>query len=94
MAKKLIFIGLCIFFQSCIVPKCKDDMAFLFDRRGRPIQGKAKKDPLPIFMKRCPIENCKTRKIHCHGNGKYRGTPWWKFQNPQPGQDFEQNMDK
>ena len=69
-------------------------MMYQYDRRGRPIKGKAKKDPPAFLMKRCPIDNCKTQKIHCHGNGKYRGSPWWKAQNPAPGQNMDPNLDK
>lgn len=79
-------------FSSCITPKCKDDMAFNynFDRQGRPIKNKKKgkkKDPPAILMKRCVKDQCKTKKVHCHGNLKYRGSPWWRNQNPKTGEE-------
>ncbi|TAG55072.1 MAG: hypothetical protein EAZ27_07725 [Cytophagales bacterium] len=87
----VIFFIFQITINSCITPKCKDDMAFNFnfDRQGRPIKNKkkgTKKNPPAILMKRCNKDQCKTLKIHCHGNLKYRGMPWWKKQNPQTGE--------
>jgi hypothetical protein len=76
--------------MSCITPPCTQDNAFNFDKRGRPIRAKNKNsDPPAILMKRCPKKNCFTRKIHCHDNAKYRGTNWWKNQNPSQGEGIK-----
>ncbi|TAF75979.1 MAG: hypothetical protein EAZ53_04635 [Bacteroidetes bacterium] len=87
----LLFLVVLLTNTSCIAPKCKDDMAFNFnfDRQGRPLKNKKKgkkKDPPAILMKRCHVDQCKTKKIHCHGNLKYRGSAWWKKQNPHTGE--------
>lgn len=82
----LASVILIIFFQGCVVPPCTQDNAFRFDKWGRPLKKHKKKDPPSMLIKRCPIENCKTRKIHCHGNEKYRGQSWWKKQNPDQGE--------
>lgn len=84
----VLIFGSFVFFSQCITPKCRDDMAFNFDKRGRPIKGGLgkKKNPPAILMTRCSKHGCKTIKIHCHGNYKYRGSPWWKKQNPQTGE--------
>ncbi|MDX2190072.1 MAG: hypothetical protein SFY32_09425 [Bacteroidota bacterium] len=82
--------------SSCLEVPCKQDNAYNFDRRGRPIKLKQKKsDPPYILMKRCPKSQCQTRKIHCHGNIKYRGTGIFRLNhNPAIGQDVDINQDK
>ncbi|MDX2196651.1 MAG: hypothetical protein NW207_09560 [Cytophagales bacterium] len=89
MYKLLIIFILTYMVYACIPVKCLEDKVYLFDRRGRPIPGKKKKDPPAFMIKRCPTKSCQTRKVHCHGAMKYRGSPWWKNQNPEQGQDFE-----
>ena len=89
-----LIIILAVFTSSCIVPNCVEDMAYNYDRRGRPIKGKSKIDPPLFLMARCPIKNCNTAKIHCHGNGKYRGSAWWQNQNPHMGEGAPMNRDK
>ena len=39
-------------------------------------------------MKRCPIKSCQTKMVHEHGGieGKVRGMPWYKKQNPKTGE--------
>lgn len=71
---------------SCVTVKCREDMAYNFDRYGRPMPNTKKKDPPAILMQQCPIDKCSTRKVHCHGDFKYRGSPWYKNQNPKVGQ--------
>ncbi|ALJ00599.1 hypothetical protein [Rufibacter tibetensis] len=34
----------------------------------------------------CPISSCQTRMVHRHGEGEYRGMPWYKKQNPRVGE--------
>ncbi|WP_205500729.1 hypothetical protein [Rufibacter psychrotolerans] len=34
----------------------------------------------------CPINSCQTRMVHRHGEGEYRGMPWYKKQNPRIGE--------
>ncbi|SFU43240.1 hypothetical protein [Pontibacter akesuensis] len=37
----------------------------------------------------CPIGACQVRMVHPHGEGEYRGRPFWKKQNPKMGQDLD-----
>ncbi|RIJ41637.1 hypothetical protein [Pontibacter oryzae] len=37
----------------------------------------------------CPIAACHVRMVHPHGQGEYRGRPFWKKQNPKMGQDLD-----
>lgn len=93
--KKAPYVALLFFIavNACVAPPCKQDNAYNFDRWGRPIKAHKKKDPPHFLMKRCPKKSCKTRKIHCHGNLKYRGSPWWKNQNPAIGEDIQPYTD-
>ena len=84
---------LTFFLNGCFTPECTHTQIFKYDRRGKPLKIKKKKDPPAFLMKRCPIENCKTRKIHCHNNIKYRGNPWWKKQYPDTGEGVEIHKD-
>jgi hypothetical protein len=34
----------------------------------------------------CPIVNCNVRMVHLHGKAEYRGSKWYKKQNPHIGQ--------
>ncbi|MFN0049412.1 MAG: hypothetical protein ACKVOU_09835 [Cytophagales bacterium] len=85
-SKFLVSITLIFICESCIIPPCTQDNAFQFDKWGRPKKVHKRKDPMPILIKRCTVDGCKTRKTHCHGNGKYRGSAWWQMQNPDTGE--------
>ncbi|WP_181306256.1 hypothetical protein [Rufibacter sp. XAAS-G3-1] len=37
----------------------------------------------------CPINSCQTRMVHRHGEGEYRGMPWYKKQNPRIGEKLQ-----
>lgn len=37
----------------------------------------------------CPIVSCHVRKVHMHGDVKYRGQPLWKKQNPAVGEKIK-----
>lgn len=37
----------------------------------------------------CPISSCQTRMVHRHGEGEYRGMPWYKKQNPRIGEKLQ-----
>ena len=37
----------------------------------------------------CPIAACQTRMVHRHGEGEYRGMPWYKKQNPRVGEKLQ-----
>ncbi|WP_460892843.1 hypothetical protein [Rufibacter soli] len=37
----------------------------------------------------CPIPSCQTRMVHRHGEGEYRGSPWYKKQNPRIGENLD-----
>lgn len=41
-----------------------------------------------IFLKRCPIKSCQIRTIHIHKGVEFRGSPWYKNQNPKTGEGF------
>lgn len=41
-----------------------------------------------IFIKRCPIKSCAIRTIHIHKGVQFRGSPWYKNQNPKTGEGF------
>ncbi|HSI90236.1 MAG TPA: hypothetical protein VK927_03925 [Adhaeribacter sp.] len=34
----------------------------------------------------CPIPSCEVRMVHRHGKGEYRGSKWYKKQNPRIGE--------
>jgi hypothetical protein len=34
----------------------------------------------------CPIGPCQVRMVHTHGEGEYRGVPFWKKQNMKYGE--------
>ena len=34
----------------------------------------------------CPIPNCNVRMVHLHGKAEYRGSRWYKKQNPHIGE--------
>jgi len=35
---------------------------------------------------RCPISSCEVRFVHRHGKGEFRGSKWYKKQNPKIGE--------
>jgi len=35
---------------------------------------------------RCPIPSCEVRMVHRHGKGEFRGSKWYKKQNPRIGE--------
>lgn len=39
---------------------------------------------------RCKIKTCKTRMVHGHGSKEYTGVVWWKKQNPNTGEGYEE----
>lgn len=43
-------------------------------------------------LNKCPIKSCKTQKHHHHGRKNYRSRahPFWKWQNPDYGQNYPQ----
>lgn len=34
----------------------------------------------------CPIASCEVRMVHRHGKGEFRGSKWYKKQNPKIGE--------
>jgi hypothetical protein len=94
MQKWLLISILVCTINACIKPPCTQDNAYQFDYRGRPIKKHKRKDPPAFLIARCKKRQCETRKIHCHGNVKYRGTPFWKNPNPATGQDIKIYMDQ
>ena len=34
----------------------------------------------------CPIESCHVRMVHRHGKAEFRGSKWYKKQNPKIGE--------
>ncbi|KAA9346173.1 hypothetical protein [Adhaeribacter soli] len=34
----------------------------------------------------CPIPSCEVRMVHRHGKGEFRGSKWYKKQNPRIGE--------
>jgi hypothetical protein len=34
----------------------------------------------------CPIPTCEVRMVHRHGKAEYRGSKWYKKQNPRIGE--------
>ncbi|MFC5270220.1 hypothetical protein ACFPIB_06340 [Adhaeribacter terreus] len=34
----------------------------------------------------CPISSCEVRMVHRHGKGEFRGSKWYKKQNPRIGE--------
>ena len=34
----------------------------------------------------CPITSCEVRMVHRHGKGEFRGSKWYKKQNPRIGE--------
>ena len=37
----------------------------------------------------CPISSCKVRMVHAHGEGEFRGQPFYKKQNPKIGEKIK-----
>ena len=42
----------------------------------------------------CPIGPCQVRMVHTHGEGVYRGVPFWKKQNLKYGEKVKHKKDK
>jgi hypothetical protein len=41
-----------------------------------------------LLLKRCKIKSCHIRTIHIHRGVEFRGSPWYKNQNPKTGEGF------
>ncbi|MEJ8756530.1 hypothetical protein WG947_05955 [Pontibacter sp. H259] len=42
----------------------------------------------------CPIGPCQVRMVHTHGEGVYRGVPFWRKQNLKYGEQVKHKKDK
>jgi hypothetical protein len=41
-----------------------------------------------LLVRRCKIKSCQIRTIHIHRGVEFRGSPWYKNQNPKTGEGF------
>jgi hypothetical protein len=76
--------------SSCVDLPCIHEKAVLSNREHITVNiGATIKDPPAIFIKRCHVHGCHSRRIHCHANSKFRGSPWWKNQNPKSDENLK-----
>jgi hypothetical protein len=47
-----------------------------------------------LLIKRCKIKACNIRTIHIHRGMEFRGSPWYKNQNPKTGEGFPNIINK